>query len=183
MTLEEQGAYRNLLDEATLRGGVLPDDERILGKASGDALRWRKVRSGVMTHFVQTPAGWRNETLDEVLQESARRAKKQRDYRHGRGNDAGNDAGNGTGNTSGHERGNASGNASRNNPGNKARPPDPDPVVRTRAAREESAPKARGSDPRGGGTQDQRRRVATAAGAARRAAAPVEDPLVKKYFG
>lgn len=90
MTLEEQGAYRNLLDEATLRGGALPTDERVLAKASGDATKWRKVRPAVMARFTLNDDGWHNGTLDEVLQESARRAKKQRDYRNGRGNEAGN---------------------------------------------------------------------------------------------
>ena len=86
LTLEEQGAYRNLLDEATLRGGPLPDDERILAKASGDATRWRRVRRAVMKRFIKTPDGWRNLTLDKVLHESARRATNQRNYRNRQGN-------------------------------------------------------------------------------------------------
>lgn len=72
MTLEQQGAYRNLLDEAALRGGVLPADERILAKACGDATKWRKLRAVVLARFTLTPQGWRNETLDEVLAESVR---------------------------------------------------------------------------------------------------------------
>lgn len=98
MTLAEQGAYRNLIDEATLRGGPLPDDERILGKASGDALAWKKVRPAVMKYFVLGVDGWRNETLDAVLKESDRRKEKQRNYRNGGGNDGGNGNGNGAGN-------------------------------------------------------------------------------------
>ena len=88
MTLEEQGAYRNLLDAATLRGGALPADERILAKASGDALRWKAIRPRVMKHFVERADGWHNETLDEVIKQSARRAAKQAAYRerHARGN-------------------------------------------------------------------------------------------------
>ena len=81
MTLEEQGAYRNLLDEATLRGGPLPDDERILAKASGDAMRWLEVRPAVMKRFRKTAEGWRNDTLDKVLHESANRATRQQRYR------------------------------------------------------------------------------------------------------
>lgn len=84
MTLEEQGAYRNLLDEAQLRGGPLPTDERVLAKVCGDALAWDRVRVAVLKHFTLTPDGWRNETLDKVLAESARRAAKQRSYRQGR---------------------------------------------------------------------------------------------------
>ena len=102
MTLEEQGAYRNLLDEASLRGGPLPNDERVLAKACGDATRWPDLRRVVLARFVLTPDGWRNTTLDSVLHESERRAKKQRDYRakfgNGRGNAFGNAAGNKAGN-------------------------------------------------------------------------------------
>ncbi len=71
MTLEEQGAYRNLLDEAALRGGPLPNNEHILGKACGDVRRWRKVRPVLMRRFVLKSDGWHNETLDEVLARSA----------------------------------------------------------------------------------------------------------------
>jgi uncharacterized protein YdaU (DUF1376 family) len=94
MTLEQQGAYRNLLDEATLRGGPLPTDERILAKACGDAKRWPKLRAVLLARFTLTPDGWRNETLDEVLNESKRRADKQRRWRLSRGNATGNEAGN-----------------------------------------------------------------------------------------
>ena len=66
MTLEEQGAYRNLLDEAHLRGGPLPNDERILAKACGDATVWLRVRAVVMARFYLLSDGWHNETMDEV---------------------------------------------------------------------------------------------------------------------
>jgi uncharacterized protein YdaU (DUF1376 family) len=96
MTLEEQGAYRNLLDEAHLRGGLLSSDERVLAKACGDAHRWRRVRAKVLAHFTQTPEGWRHETLDAVLHESQRLARNQRAYRRrraGHGPDNGTDNG------------------------------------------------------------------------------------------
>ena len=80
MTLEEQGAYRNLLDEAHLRGGALPADDRILAKACGDATRWRVVRRNVLARFVKRRDGWHNETLDLVLQQSLRRAQNQARY-------------------------------------------------------------------------------------------------------
>lgn len=99
-TLEQQGAYRNLLDEATLRGGPLPDDDRILGKACGDALRWRRLKPIVMQRFTLTAEGWRNDTLDGVLKESKRRAEKQKSYRNGHGNGGGNGDGNESGNES-----------------------------------------------------------------------------------
>jgi uncharacterized protein YdaU (DUF1376 family) len=77
MTLEEQAAYRNLLDEATLRGGPIPNDERILAKACGDQKAWRRVRATVLARFRLTEHGWRNETLDEVIRKSFdRRSKK-----------------------------------------------------------------------------------------------------------
>lgn len=85
MTLEEQGAYRNLLDEAYLSGGVLPNDERILAKACGDATRWPAVRDQVLAKFTLTRAGWQNETLSTVLHRSQVRADRQRRYRQGNG--------------------------------------------------------------------------------------------------
>jgi len=81
MTLEEQGAYRNLLDEATLRGGPLPNNERVLAKASGDAIRWPEVRRAVLARFELHDDGWRNATLDKVLKESHTRAARQQRYR------------------------------------------------------------------------------------------------------
>jgi len=67
MSLEEQGAYRNLLDAAALRGGPLPNNEEVLAKACGDPRRWTKVRPKVMKWFRLGSDGWRNETLDEVM--------------------------------------------------------------------------------------------------------------------
>lgn len=94
MTLEQQGAYRNLIDEATLRGGALPNDENVLARACGDARHWKRVRAAVMSKFALKDGVWRNETLDAVLVESKRRADKQRDYRNRHGNAHGNAVGN-----------------------------------------------------------------------------------------
>jgi hypothetical protein len=58
MNLEQQGAYRNLLDEMRLRGGTLPNDENILAVGCGDARRWPTVRGVVMSQFILTPNGW-----------------------------------------------------------------------------------------------------------------------------
>jgi uncharacterized protein YdaU (DUF1376 family) len=85
MTLEQQGAYRNLLDEASLRGGAIPDNEDILAKACGDPRRWRALRDVILARFTLTDDGWRNDTLDNVLRETERRASKQRSYRHRNG--------------------------------------------------------------------------------------------------
>jgi uncharacterized protein YdaU (DUF1376 family) len=83
MTLAEQGAYRNLLDEAALRGGALPFDERVIAKASGDAVEWPALRETVMRRFTQQADGWHNETLDKVLTETSARAERQRRWRNG----------------------------------------------------------------------------------------------------
>jgi uncharacterized protein YdaU (DUF1376 family) len=106
MTLAEQGAYRNLLDELWLRHGFLPNDERILAKIAGDAAEWPKVRSAVLARFVLTTSGWRNLTHDEVSHQSMRRKEKQQRYRervsgNADGNETGNASGNGTGNKGG----------------------------------------------------------------------------------
>lgn len=114
MTLEEQGAYRNLLDEAHLRGGPLPNDERILAKACGDSTAWTRVRRTVLARFDLQADGFHNITLDKILKESVRRAQKQADYRERR---------NGHGN--GH--GNVVGIAAGNKRGNRLGSPDPDP--------------------------------------------------------
>lgn len=80
MTVEEQGAYRNLLDEAHLRRGALPSDERILAKACGDQLIWKRVRDVVMARFEMGDDGcWHHPTLDGVIAESQRRATTQAD--------------------------------------------------------------------------------------------------------
>lgn len=114
MTLAQQGAYRNLLDEATLRGGALPNDERTLSKACGDMRAWPKLRDVVMARFELREDGWHNDTLDSVLSQSERRRKNQANYRarHDNGGDNG----------SGNEAGNGSGNGGDNKPAS----PDPD---------------------------------------------------------
>ena len=96
MSLEEQGAYRNLLDEAALRGGALPLDERTIAKASGDAIRWPKLKATVMKRFTKQADGWHNETLDKVLRETTLRATRQRKWRntsHNAGHNAGRNEG------------------------------------------------------------------------------------------
>lgn len=77
MTLEQQGAYRNLLDEANLRGGAIPDDDRILSKACGDARAWKRVKGSVLSRFELHADGWHNPTLDEVLVKSQELSAKR----------------------------------------------------------------------------------------------------------
>lgn len=142
MTLEEQGAYRNLLDEATLRGGVLPDDERILAKASGDATRWRVVRAAVMARFDRIEGGWQNLTLNEVLHQSNRRRVNQARYRarlaadNGRGHKPDNETVNGSDNTAAHNRD--------NKPDSPDPDQDPESKERSQAAAATGRSRARG---------------------------------------
>ena len=108
MTAEEQGLYRNLCDEVVLRSdGVIPDDPRILAKASGDHEAWARSGASVLKSMKKVRGGWTNETAMKVKNESERRSKKQRDYRNGC-NSAGNDYGNASGNSDGNERDNES---------------------------------------------------------------------------
>jgi uncharacterized protein YdaU (DUF1376 family) len=81
LTLEQQAAYRNLLDEATLRGGPIPNNERLLAKASGDATRWPRLRADVLKRFTLGPDGWRNATLDEVLTATAKYSAERERWR------------------------------------------------------------------------------------------------------
>ena len=81
LTLAEQGAYRNLLDECWLRERPLPNDERILANLCGDAIAWPKVREKVLSHFVLDSDGWHNTTVEKVILESKRLARKQARYR------------------------------------------------------------------------------------------------------
>jgi len=90
MTLAQQGAYRNLLDELWLRDGVLPNNDKILAKISGDPFEWDIVKDAVMARFVLTDEGWRNTTHDEIMYQSKRNAEKQARYRSKQGNICGN---------------------------------------------------------------------------------------------
>lgn len=81
LTVEEQGAYRNLLDEAWLRGGPLPNNNRVLAKACGDATRWPKLRKTVMKRFVLIDGYWHNDTLDQVLKSVNAHRDRQARYR------------------------------------------------------------------------------------------------------
>lgn len=89
MTLAEQGAYRNLLDELWLRDGLIPNDERILAKVCGDALSWPAVREKVLARFRLTPEGWRNDTHDEVSAWPKAQAEKGRKRAEGAAREGG----------------------------------------------------------------------------------------------
>ena len=90
MSAAEQGAYRNLIDEAWLRKGAIPNNPRLLAKASGDPEVWPDIRDSVMQRFYLNDGAWHNETVDSLMRHAQRGAKKQRDYRERHGNKAGN---------------------------------------------------------------------------------------------
>ena len=95
LSMAEQGAYRNLLDELWLRDGFLPDDDRTLERASGAGSEWPKLRDKVLDHFAPVPGGYRHTTHDEVQAESKKRANKQQRYRDKKRNVTSNVTGNG----------------------------------------------------------------------------------------
>ena len=71
MSLEEQGAFRNLCDEVWLRvDGKIP--EASLARASGDPVRWPSVRERVLQWMTPVDGGWTNDTAREVMLESLR---------------------------------------------------------------------------------------------------------------
>lgn len=76
MTLEEQGAYRNLLEETWLRGGAIPTDRRVLARACGDVKRWAKVEAKVLRKFYETGGEYRHETVDELFAKAQKNASK-----------------------------------------------------------------------------------------------------------
>lgn len=88
LSLAEQGALRNLLDEQRLRGGLIPSDERLLARACGDAAEWQQIRERVLARFERTPDGKYlfNRTATEVNATSdALSAKRTKAARKGFG--------------------------------------------------------------------------------------------------
>ena len=110
-----QGLYRNLCDEVWLRHksgnaggneGVIPYDS--MGRASGFPDLWPELMDKILPHLTEVSGrGWTSETALEVIEQSRRRAEKQKRYRD--------------------KAGNAGGNAAGNDPGNKAGSPSPSP--------------------------------------------------------
>lgn len=116
MNLAERGAYRELLDECWLREGVIPDDEEVLIRICAcTPEEWARIRGKVLARFKKCPGGLHNETADEVMRESNRRADKQKTYRSRKR----------AGNTAGNARGNATGNGDGNNLGSPSPSPSP----------------------------------------------------------
>ena len=87
LTAEQQGLYRNLLDELWLREDhAIPDDQRILARVSGDHEAWERSGPRVLECMTKTKAGWTHPTAVEVIEQSKRRAENQRRYRQRRDN-------------------------------------------------------------------------------------------------
>jgi uncharacterized protein YdaU (DUF1376 family) len=92
MTLAEQGAYKNLIDELVLRGGVIENDNAILGAVCGRPREWNRVKKNVLLRFVLTPEGWRHPTVDALQKAADLHAKRQGRYRAKTESDAPRDA-------------------------------------------------------------------------------------------
>lgn len=82
MTAEEQGLYRNLLDEMWLRPThAIPNDPRILMKVSGDPEAWSRCGKAVLARLELTEQGWTHPTALEVIRQAESRSERQRRYR------------------------------------------------------------------------------------------------------
>jgi uncharacterized protein YdaU (DUF1376 family) len=82
LTPEQKGMYRDLLDEVWLReGGVIPDDDRVLGLIVGDPERWKVLRESILSRFRRVKGGWTNDTAQEVMAQAKRRRDNQKAYR------------------------------------------------------------------------------------------------------
>jgi len=83
MSAEEQGLYRNLCDELWIRPDhVIPDEPRILAKASGDHEAWARSGEKVLRWMRRGGGGWTNNTALEVIDQSQKRAERQKRYRN-----------------------------------------------------------------------------------------------------
>jgi len=81
MRAEEQGVYRNLLDEIALRPDhTIPDDPFVLAKVSGDSEAFERSWPKVQKWMRRVAGGWTNDTQLEVLAGSKARRERQRRY-------------------------------------------------------------------------------------------------------
>jgi uncharacterized protein YdaU (DUF1376 family) len=126
MTLEEQGAYRNLLDEVWVRAdGVIP--EASLARACGDPVAWPRLSPTVLRWMRQVPGGWTNDTALQVKGDTAalrakRRAAGLRGYEQVKRAETGKFTG-----KTGKPTGNGTGNATGNTDGQTTASPSPSP--------------------------------------------------------
>lgn len=151
MTLEEQGAYRNLIDEVYLRpSGVIP--EHSIARCSGDPVAWPRIAARVLQWMTKVDGGWTNETGLELKEKvetlvdhqraAGLKSAAARRERHGSARPPNRRTGSATGSVTGSP--------------NRSRTPDPDPDPDPNP---ESGQKARKTSP----------------SASRRSAAPPQD--------
>lgn len=82
MTAEQQGLYRNLLDEIWIRPDrIIPDNPRILARASGDEEAWGRNKEIVLKWMQRVDGGWTNVTASSIIHQSTRKARNQAAYR------------------------------------------------------------------------------------------------------
>jgi len=80
LTPEQHGAYLLLLMAAWTRGGVLPDDDRILARlASCSTWDWKRLRPSIQTFFETDGKLWRNSRLSRQLLDAQTRRKRAED--------------------------------------------------------------------------------------------------------
>ena len=124
MTAEEQGLYRNLLDEIWLRADhVIPEDGRILAKVSGDPEAWARSGPKVLRWMTKVPGGYTHDTALAVIHQAERLARNQRAYRARKRAQAGGSDNSPADNAPDNEGDNAPDNEG----GNKAASPSPSP--------------------------------------------------------
>ena len=114
MTAEQQGLYRNLLDEVWLREDhIIPDVPRILAKISGDPEAWGRSGDIVLKWMKKVEGGWTHETALETIRSAELRAERQARYRNRQYN----------------AQHNEPHNEQRNNDHNNQRSPSPSPIT------------------------------------------------------
>lgn len=86
MSAEERGVYREFIDELWLHDGLLTLDEMELSRIAGGEKVFRRVKQKVLSFFVKTSEGYRNETHDEVQRQSSLRSERQKRYRNAKRN-------------------------------------------------------------------------------------------------
>lgn len=81
LTREEDGGYRLLLDACWMRGGRLPDDDRLLALITkcGDQQEWQALRKKLARFFKIANGFWRNKRLSEEIRFAQNRSDVARE--------------------------------------------------------------------------------------------------------
>ena len=144
MTAEQQGLYRNLLDEIWLRpNNIIPDDPRILAKISGDGEAWARSGPTVLKWMVQVDGGWTNKTALGVIAMATHRAERQVRYRQRVADER-----NARRNEDHNATHNAGHNADHNGGHNKGRSPSPSPSLKIKKEEVEEEKREKRAKPR-----------------------------------